>query len=388
VRVNSIPGAFVPGTLVSIWSACLALGCVLAASCGDSNAPSKPRTVEVSRVIEGSATGGARTSDTAERFGVKSVGSGSASTVPQKSDEISADLALARNAIAWVTPAGWTELPPTNMRLANFRADADGKVECYLTILAGDAGGLLANVNRWRAQMSLAPIAKAELDALPRQTFFEREGVLVDFSGTWKGMNAEGGVSDSRLLGVLLNDPSGSAFLKLTGPAAQVAEQHTAFLALAASFKPKGQAPAAQSGPTESAGGFEFRIPSGWRRGPDRASRAFTLLADDTDLECYVTLLAGDAGGELANINRWRGQLQLPALADGVVGSLPKIAMLGGEALLVEAQNALDGGTQLLGAVACGPERSVFVKLSGKSARVEAQRAAFLEFCKSLEHAP
>ena len=81
--------------------------------------------------------------------------------------------------IAWTTPAGWTELPPTAMRTANFHPGGDPHADCYLTLLNGDGGGLGANVNRWRAQLSLPALSPSEIDALPRRTFVGGDAVFV-----------------------------------------------------------------------------------------------------------------------------------------------------------------------------------------------------------------
>ena len=71
------------------------------------------------------------------------------------------------------------------------------------------------------------------------------------------------------------------------------------------------------AGTHETAAGFSFTMPAGWHKAPDRPARAFTLFAGAGEsLECYVTSLGGDAGGTLANVNRWRGQLGLTPVSD------------------------------------------------------------------------
>jgi len=55
------------------------------------------------------------------------------------------------------------------MRFATFLAPgSSGLVEVAVTRLAGRGGGELANVNRWRDQMGLAPISADELSGLRR----------------------------------------------------------------------------------------------------------------------------------------------------------------------------------------------------------------------------
>ena len=72
-----------------------------------------------------------------------------------------ADLA---SGISYQTPDSWTEFPPSSIRKANFKIDnASGTAEVSVTVFPGDVGGTLANINRWRQQISLSPIDQASL---------------------------------------------------------------------------------------------------------------------------------------------------------------------------------------------------------------------------------
>ncbi|HEX7898767.1 MAG TPA: hypothetical protein VF950_13470, partial [Planctomycetota bacterium] len=62
-------------------------------------------------------------------------------------------------------------------------------------------------------------------------------------------------------------------------------------------------------------GDVRWTLPAGWKEEKGPGDRVATLAFGD--LELSVTKLAGTAGGPLANINRWRNQLGLPALAEG-----------------------------------------------------------------------
>ena len=66
--------------------------------------------------------------------------------------------------ITYKTPSTWTEFPPTSIRKANFKIDTtSGTAEVSITVFPGDVGGTLANINRWRQQIQLAPIDEAAL---------------------------------------------------------------------------------------------------------------------------------------------------------------------------------------------------------------------------------
>lgn len=70
--------------------------------------------------------------------------------------------------VHYETPAGWSEQPATGMSMATFTV-GEGPMPAQLTVipLGNEAGDLLANVNRWRGQIGLAPI---ERDAAKRES--------------------------------------------------------------------------------------------------------------------------------------------------------------------------------------------------------------------------
>jgi hypothetical protein len=129
--------------------------------------------------------------------------------------------------VRWKTPSGWKEQPASGMRLATYLVPtAAGQGELSVVRLAGEAGGDLANVNRWRGQIGLKP-----LDSLAGQikTVAAPAGEvrLVDFTGS----------QDKRIAGAVLTDGSGSLFFKLTGSKAAVAAAKPAFLAFLRSLR-------------------------------------------------------------------------------------------------------------------------------------------------------
>jgi hypothetical protein len=79
-------------------------------------------------------------------------------SAPGASDGLSA----VQGALHFKAPEGWTAVAPTAMRNVNFQA-GNPALECYVTMLAGDGGGALPNVNRWREQVGLPAASAAEL---------------------------------------------------------------------------------------------------------------------------------------------------------------------------------------------------------------------------------
>jgi len=386
----------------------------------------------------------------------------------------------------WTTPAGWQERPAAMFRDANFFVAGDERAECYLTTLGGEAGGLAANVNRWRSQLSLPALSDAEVAALPRVSWLGTEAAAVDFTGRWKGMSGDQAREGWRLVGRLSVSPEQSRFLKMVGPQEVIGPAVGAFNTLADSFHesangaphgsagqgtaaagnvppaaapelppdhpPLGAAPSgmpgagapgvgagaagpgasgsgtpgtpgapasgtsgavsATSGPTgeqatatagevpftavppvgapEQTASLAWHAPPGWTRGPEKAMRDLTYFAGPGGAaECTVTLLAGDGGGLLANINRWCGQLGAPPLAASDLAGLEHVPMAGGDGVLVRLERgpgatAPAGAELLIGAVCLLPGRALFVKMTGPRDAVAGQRPALVEFCKSL----
>lgn len=383
--------------------------CALGA-CADTT---KPRTIDTKREIQVADTDLQLRATQQQRFGLRPMGATNAAP------GANAPAANDTPELKWTLPKGWTEKPTSNLRQANFQVAGDPKAECYMTMLGGEGGGLAANLNRWRTQMHQPAYTAEELAALPTIELFGRPATFVDISGDFTGMNATEKLTGQRLVGLALVEPGGSVFLKMTGPANVVGEQLDAFKALAKSFHLEARArdphagldphagvdmgdgsmkPPPPSGTTSTenrANGIAWTPPAGWTRAPDRSTRVCSYMVDGKDdLQCYITVLAGDAGGALANVNRWRKQLGRDDLTQADLAALPQGKMLGVPAVLVEipgkasADSTTADDALLLGAVCVRPRDSVFVKLSGPSARVAAQRESFRAFCASLVEAP
>lgn len=137
------------------------------------------------------------------------------------------------NPLSWNTPVGWTEAPAgsdaTGMRLIDLRFGPNGEGECYLAYMKGTAGGLEANVNRWRKQMGLPTMTEDELAKLPQKPLMKREASFVSFDGDYTAVGATVAAKDSRLMGLLQQAPEFMLFVKLVGPKELVIKNEAAF---------------------------------------------------------------------------------------------------------------------------------------------------------------
>jgi len=124
-------------------------------------------------------------------------------------------------------PAGWEKSPQlVPMSIATFRVmEGDRKVDVTITPLAGTAGGLSENVNRWRRQINLQPLDDSELQKQTREcTVAGSQAVAVDMAGP-----ESEGQNRLRVLGVIWVHAGKTWFFKMKGPADLVAKQQTAW---------------------------------------------------------------------------------------------------------------------------------------------------------------
>lgn len=125
--------------------------------------------------------------------------------------------------LVWTAPAHWQPKPGGGMRKGSYSVGPAGAAAADLAITAfpGDVGGELANVNRWRGQIGLAPIAAAELPAVI--THFDANGLHIS--------HLDIANQQQRMLAAFIPHGDSTWFVKLVGPDALVATEKPAFLA-------------------------------------------------------------------------------------------------------------------------------------------------------------
>lgn len=127
--------------------------------------------------------------------------------------------------LAWEAPTSWQSRPPAAMRKGTYVIPGPGGASAELAITAfpGDVGGDLANVNRWRGQLQLAPITAGELPAV--LTRFQANGLDIAVTE----MVATSGNPPQRVLGAIVPFNGSTWFFKITGPDAVVAAERDVF---------------------------------------------------------------------------------------------------------------------------------------------------------------
>ncbi len=139
-----------------------------------------------------------------------------------------------------------------------------------------------------------------------------------------------------RMLGAIVLRPTKGWFFKLLGPADAVAAHADEFAAFLKTVKFE-----ADSSP-------HWQAPAGWEEGPPNKMRVATLLvpAEPKPLELTIsTLPRGDEDESdyvLKNLNRWRGQLQLPPIdKEQLPGEMKSIELDGATASMVDLAGKL-----------------------------------------------
>ncbi len=116
--------------------------------------------------------------------------------------------------------------------------------------------------------------------------------------------------------------------------------------------------------------------------GPEKAR--FSISVTNGMATVSLTVLQGDGGGLLGNVNRWRGQLGLEPLDEASLGSgVQSVNSLGSEARLIDingTSNRTQLDTRLVGVIVSRNELTWFYKLMGTPELVEAEKAGFLKY--------
>ncbi len=323
--------------------------------------------------------------------------------------------------LQWKQPSNWEQVPPGEMRLASFRvAGKDGKTADISVVPLGGMGGSdLGNVNRWRGQVGLPAVSEADLPKMSHAIEIGGQtGQLYELAGT----NPGSGDATRMLVGVVRRE--GTAwFFKMVVDDRLVSQQKPVFVAfLNSTTFTAGQSELPPSHPPLTGGGQAglppshppigdagqmpaptasamdpdrpvWQVPSGWNEVPGGQFLVakFTLSGpNNAQAAVNVSRSAGDGGGLLANVNRWRGQLGLAPAAD--MDSLPQVKTLaagGSQATLVE-MSGTDARTgqpaRVVAAIVPQGGQTWFYKLMGSDQVVAREKDAFAKFVQSAKY--
>lgn len=257
--------------------------------------------------------------------------------------------------------------------------------------LGGDGGGLSANVNRWRGQVNMNPLPEDQVRGQPMPvTGSSREMLLFNLNPDDAPAEAEG------IFAAVLPLGSETWYFKLTGPSAKLREKGgDVFMAFLSDVRIAGEQEAAPAPPSSPASPkvpkIQVTAPEGWEESQGSAMRvaSFAVKGEGgATADVSVIPLPGNSGSVLENVNRWRGQVQLPPLAaaddpalgtemDGAAGKLFVTHM-------VSAEPVLDGKKAAISTAILKAEGVTwFFKITGEASLVEANREKFETFART-----
>lgn len=136
---------------------------------------------------------------------------------------------------------------------------------------------------------------------------------------------------------------------------------------------------------------LKYTLPAGWQEKPATEMRvaSFTVSEDGRQADVSVIPLGGLAGGDFANVNRWRGQVgQKPVDEMELQKLAEKVEVAGQPADLYDIAGTSPGSgdeERILATILHRDDTAWFFKMTGDSALVEKNKAAFIAFLKSVE---
>ena len=186
--------------------------------------------------------------------------------------------------------------------------------------MGGDQRELLRNVDRWRGQLQLPPSGSDDL-AKDVRTLKLADGeakseiIVVDLKGRLKAggmmppfanMAGRGAlpaghppIADSK------GEPATTPPANMTAKSAPSASQSKAANSVNQADLP-----------------LTFNVPEGWKPTPPTSTFVMLAFQATVDAKPVAITISQAMGGTLANVNRWRGQVGLPPVGDGELGSV------------------------------------------------------------------
>jgi hypothetical protein len=132
--------------------------------------------------------------------------------------------------------------------------------------------------------------------------------------------------------------------------------------------------------------GLRWTLPAGWADGAGGQMRYATLKPPvQGKVDASVVVLPGPAGGELANVNRWRGQIGLPAMDEAALARVRKVLKTpAGPVKVYDFRSDGKPASRLVAGLAESAGETWFVKMTGDADAVGAARDDFMTLLGSL----
>ncbi|MFP4157825.1 MAG: hypothetical protein ACLFU4_09440 [Opitutales bacterium] len=129
---------------------------------------------------------------------------------------------------------------------------------------------------------------------------------------------------------------------------------------------------------------LRYEVPTEWEEFPPQSIRKANFRVEDASgrAEIAVTTFPGDVGGLLANVNRWRGQIELDPIQEDALDALTQPTVISNHrGTLVSLQGPNES---ILGGILRFHGNTWFFKMQGATGTVNAQADAMDRFLASV----
>ena len=254
----------------------------------------------------------------------------------------------------WKLPDGWIEEASKKQFIDKILRPEDATKKITVTV-SNAGGGELPNINRWRGQLGLPPAQQEELAGFSKEYEVDgRKGRIVD------------------LVGVSQGNPMGGPMM-----GGKMPPDHPAI---------PGRPKAGGAGGDE--GKCTYKLPDGWTKGePKKMTRErFSVTEKGETAEVTISIAGGDP---VMNINRWRGQIELPPVTkkSEILEFAKETETADRPAIFVDLANPKAPAPNRILAVMIPTDPGImwFLKMTGPEALVGRQKANFEAFTRSFK---
>ncbi|GEM_PF-1108176 len=138
---------------------------------------------------------------------------------------------------------------------------------------------------------------------------------------------------------------------------------------------------------------IEWTTPENWYENTTKPMRVVSFNGgENSEWECYISVLLSQAGGIEANLKRWANQMGKKEIDAQDINQLPEVLMLGKQCKILDIagdytdmQGEIHKDYRLLGVICPLEEQTLFVKMTGPESDIALHKDNFIKLCNSIK---